>query len=333
MTKKIFIILGLISSIAAAQVLMPTPESAFESQHPFNPWVIKTTGIRRICFEIIDKKDFEVAVDKSLTEMYEFNDSGQLSRHYFTNVARTLEKQVTIVDRRRRKYTRVISDFVYDTVSTTYFYSGNQLILKRYHDGASYYESRYYRYDSTGNLTKELRFKETNTSVNPSVFMLGNQVLLSVDSFQYQRYSSGQVKCTLLNSENRPYKEMIINYDSLGRKKDISETYVAAAWIRQHYSYEYAGDHLVKSRFEGNANNPVTLLNSYVYDQKNELYEEKQYRNEILIKEISYVADRATGMLNSFVIRDPINRTMRIVKLRYDYGSLGNCNLPVNTGN
>jgi hypothetical protein len=135
-----------------------------------------------------------------------------------------------------------------------------------------------------------------------------------------------------LNSENRPYKETIINYDSLGRKKGVSETYVAAAWIRQRYSYEYAGDHIFKARFEGNASNPVSLVNNYIYD-KNELYEEKQYRNDVLVKEVSYVADRATGMLNSFVIRDPINKTMRIVKLRYDYGSLGNCNVPLNTGN
>jgi hypothetical protein len=332
LTKPILIFLIFAASLAGAQVLIPTPESAFEKQHPFNPAIIKTKGIRRICFEIIDKKDFEVAIDKSLTEMYEFNDSGQLARHYYTNVVRTIEKHVTTVDRRRRKHTRVVNDYVYDTVSTSYFYNGNDLILKRYHDGINYYESRYYRYDSLGNLTKELRFKETNNSPDPSVFILGNQVQLSVDSFQYHRYSSGQVKCVFLNNENRPYKERITNYDSLGRKKNVSESYVAAAWIRQENSYEYAGNRLVKARFEGNASSPVSLTNTYEYDANNELYTEKQFRNDVLLKEISYVADRATGLLNSFVVRDPVNKTMRIVKLRYDVGSLGNCTLPGATG-
>ena len=67
-------------------------------------------------------------------------------------------------------------------------------MLKRFHDGLNYYESRYYRYDTQGNLTKELRFRETNVSPNKSYFVLGNQVLLSEDSFQYQKFSSGQLK-------------------------------------------------------------------------------------------------------------------------------------------
>jgi hypothetical protein len=330
--KYSFIFFLLCAITINAQVLIPTPESAFENQHPFNPGIIKTKGIKRICFEIIDKKDFEVAVDKNLTEMYEFNQDGLLSRHYYTTIARSIEKHVTTVNRKKKKITHVVNDYIYDTVSTTYFYNGNNLILKRFHDGNNYYESRYYRYDSLGNLTKEMRFRETNNSPDRSVFILGNQVLLSVDSFQYHRYSSGQVKCIFYNDENRPYKEMIINFDSLGRKKNVNENYTAAAWLRQEQSFEYKGDKLCKARFEGNANNKVLLLKTCEYDEKNELYSEKQFRNELLIKETSYVTDRSNGLLNSFVIRDPNNKTMRIVKLKYDFGSIGNTVVPGSSG-
>jgi hypothetical protein len=304
---------------------LPTTESAFETQHNFNPYIIKSKGIKKITFEILDKKDFEVAVDKSLIETYEFNADGKLSRFYFTTIVRTNERQITKVTRKGKRITQTVSEYVYDTISTTYFYSGNNLILRRFHDGLSYYESRYYRYDSLANLTKELRFKETNNSPDRSVFILGNQVLLSEDSFQYQKYSSGQLKCTFLNSENRSYKEKTTNYDSLGRKISESEHYTAASWIMQENKFEYKDNHLVLAQFEGNAHNKVLLKNTYDYDEWNELYTEKQFKNDILTREISYVTSKADTLLNSIVIRDPINKSIRIVKLKYDFGMIGKC--------
>ncbi len=311
-----------IASFLKAQVLIPTPETAFELQHNFNPEVIRTKGIKRITYEIVDKRDFEIAVDKNLTETYEFNSEGLLTRYYYTTIVKTIQKEVHIKNRRSVWETSYQNEYVYDTVSTSYFYQKNKLALKRFHDGDHYYESRYYHYDSLNNLTKELRFKETNNSADPSVFILGNQVLLSEDSFQYQRYPSGQKKCIYLNTEHRPYKERITNYDSLGRKKSENETYTAAAWIRQDLWFSYKGNHLTEASFKGNAHHDIILKNVYEYDEYNELYGEKNYRNEVLLKEISYVRDRSTNLLNSFIIRDPNNKTMRIVKLKYDFGSI-----------
>lgn len=308
--------------VAKAQVLVPTAESAFEPQHNFNPSFIKARNIKKITFEIIDKKDYEVAVDKNLVEIYEFNTEGLLSRYYYTTIVKAFERQVVTKNRRGNTQVRSYNDYVYDTVSTSYFYSGGNLVLKRYHDGLNYYESRYYRYDSLNQLTKELRYRETNNSADRSVFILGNQVLLSEDSFQYRRFSSGQVKCVLLNNENRPYKEKITNYDSLGRKKNENEIYTSAAWIMQVHQYEYRGDKIISAQFEGNANNRIVLKNTYEYDDRDELYSEKQFKNDLLVKEISYVTDRNDSLLSSIVIRDPVNKTMRIVKLRYDNGAV-----------
>jgi hypothetical protein len=285
--------------------------------------MLRARGIRKITFEIIDKKDFEVAVDKSLTETYEFDLEGRISRYYFTTISKTVERHVTKVNRRGQAVFYSSSDYAYDTISTSFFYSGDKLILKRYHDGLSYYESRYYRYDTTGNLTKELRFKETNNSPTKGVFILGNQVLLSEDSFQYHKYSSGQVKCIFMNNENRPYKERIINFDEKGRKKNISENYTAASWIMQEYKFAYDSTRLAEAQFTGNANNKVTLKNTYEYDENKELYTEKQFRNDILEKEISYVTNKADTLLNSIVMRDHLKKTMRIIRLKYDLGMVG----------
>lgn len=326
LTERLFIFLFLITTCLRGQVLLPTPETAFEQQHNFNRSFIKTKGIKKITFDIVDKKDFEVPVDKSLTETYEFDSEGRITRYYFTNIVKTIERQITTVGRKgKRKITstRTIKEFVYDTVSTNYFYAGDRLILKRYHDGISYYEGKYFRYDSAGNVTKEQRYRETNNSPDRSYFVLGNQVLLSEDSFQYTRYSTGQLKCLFLNNEHRPYKQKIVNYDSLGRKVSVSELYTAAAWITQEQGFTYQDSRLLSAKFSGNAGNKVVLVNVYEYDEHNELYGEKQYKNEVLTREVSYVSDRLTNLLSSFVVRDHINKTMRIIKLRYDLGLIG----------
>lgn len=314
-------------SFGKAQILLCTPETAFEVQHNFNSDLIKKKNIKKITFEIVDKKDFEIPIDKNLVETYEFTETGKLSRFYYTTVAKTIEKQTTIMvngGRRKGHYpvTQSHNDYIYDTISTSFFYQKNNLILKRYHDGAMFYESRYYRYDSLNNLTKELRFRETNNSKDKSVFILGGQLLLSEDSLQYKKYSAHQLKCILLNNENRPYKEQTINYDSLNRKKTVYEHYTAAAWIMQEQKFEYSKVGLVMAQFKGNANNEVVIKITYEYDSNNELLTEKHYKNNVLMKELSYITDSVNSLLKSLVIRDHINKTMRIIKLKYDFASV-----------
>jgi hypothetical protein len=320
--KLVLIIFVLLASLGKAQVVLPTAETAFEPAHNFNPTIIKERGIRKIVFEIIDKKDYEVAVDRSLTETYEFNEDGKISRFYYTVIAKAIEKRVTHLNRKGRETVSTSTEYLYDTVSTSYFYQKGQLALKRYHDGLNYYESRYYHYDTLGNVTKELRYRETNVSPDKSYFVLGNQVLLSEDSFQYKKFSSGQLKCTFLNNENRPYKERITNYDTQGRKTSVNENYTSAGWIMQEQKFEYSAERMVAARFEGNANNTVVLRNTYEYDENKELYSEKQYRNDVMERELSYVTNKADSLLNSIVIRDPINKTIRIIRLKYDRGQV-----------
>ena len=263
-----------------------------------------------------------MAVDRSLTETYEFNEDGKISRFYYTVIAKAIEKRVTHLNRKGRETVSTSTEYLYDTVSTSYFYQKGQLALKRYHDGLNYYESRYYHYDTLGNVTKELRYRETNVSPDKSYFVLGNQVLLSEDSFQYKKFSSGQLKCTFLNNENRPYKERITNYDAHGRKTSVNENYTSAGWIMQEQKFEYSAERMVEARFEGNANNTVVLKNTYEYDENKELYSEKQYRNDVMERELSYVTNKSDGLLNSIVIRDPINKTIRIIRLKYDKSQL-----------
>ena len=308
----------------AQSLLIPSANSAFAPILEFNTEFVKKQKIRSITFDIIDKRDFQIAEDKNLMNYYEFNKDGLLSRFYYTTIVKTIEKEIHVQPTYRKKrmihkgYTYNQNEYVYDTISTVYMYNSNQnLMMKRFNDG-TYYETRYYNYDAKNRVTKEKRFKETNISETKNTFILGNQTLISADSFQYVDITPTQYKQICLNSENRTYKEIIVNKDSTGKVTSTNEHYTVA-WIMQSAEFKYDKGILTSAEFKGNANGDVVLRSTYVCDSTNCIYTEKQFKNDLMLKEISYITERNSKHLNSFIARDPINKTMRIVKLHYTY--------------
>ena len=304
--------------------MIPTAETAFESQLPFNTEYIKSQKIKSITFDIIDKKDLQVAEDKGLLTYYEFNANGFLTRFYNTSIIKVIQKEYHSepVYRHRRlisgghSYTK--NEYVYDTVSTNYFYNENNLLkLKRYNDG-SYYESNYYDYSPEGKLEKEKRCKETNVSENKTEFKLGGQFIISEETFKYQNTGKNQYKKICMNDEGRPYKEIIYTLNDANQPVSINEQYTVA-WITQNSSFEYnSKGQLTKASYKSNSNGDMEQVRTYEYDANDCLLTEKQFKNGQLIKEISYVTD-TNKKVNSYIIRDPNNKSLRIVKLLYQY--------------
>lgn len=307
-----------------AQTLIPTVESAFEPQLPFDDDYIKAQRIKSITFDIIDKKDMQVAEDKGLLNYYEFNHQGQLTRFYYTSIAKVIQKEYhsgPVYSKRRKvsnghSYTK--NEYVYDTISTNYYYDDKFLLkLKRYNDG-SYYESYYYDYSVEGKVKQEKRCRETNVSPNKYEFKLGNQLVISEESFEYQSTGKNQYKKVCKNDEGRPYKEVIYNNDKEGRITTINEQYIAT-WIVQQSSFVYNEEgRMISAVYKGNSSGDMEQSRTYDYDKNGCLLTEKQYKNGVLQKEISYVTD-ANKKVNSYLIRDPNAKTIRIIKLYYQY--------------
>lgn len=321
-----FFILSLIThnSYLFSQTLIPTAETAFDSQLPFNTEYIKQQKIKSITFDIIDKKDFQVAEDKDLLNYYEFNSNGLLTRFYYTSVIKIIQKEYHSgpVFHHRKKisngssYTK--NEYVYDTVSTNYFYTSlNYLKLKRYNDGL-FYESYYYEYSPEGKVEKEKRCKETNVAENKSDFKLGSQLIISEESFKYINTGKNQYKKICQNDEGRPYKEIIYTLNDANQPISINEQYTVA-WITQNsvFTYNKKGQ-LTKATYKSNSNGDFEQLRTYEYDTNDCLLTEKQYKNGVLLKEVSYITD-ANKKVTSYIIRDPNNKSLRIVKLLYQY--------------
>jgi len=326
---KILIVLFILSFIThnsslIAQTLIPTAENAFDSQLPFNTEYIKSQKIKSITFDIIDKKDLQVAEDKGLLTYYEFNTNGFLTRFYNTSIIKVIQKEYHSepVYRRGRKisnghsYTK--NEYIYDTVSTTYFYTPNNLLkLKRYNDG-SYYESYYYDYTSEGKVEKEKRCKETNVAESKTEFKLGGQYIISEESYKYTNTGKNQFKKTCMNDEGRPYKEIIYTLNDYKKPISINEQYTVA-WITQNSNFEYnTKGQLIKASYKSNSSGDMEQVRTYEYDTNDCLLTEKHYKNGVLLNEISYVTDSAKKV-NSYIIRDPNNKSIRIVKLLYQY--------------
>lgn len=307
-----------------SQTLLPTVESAFEPQLPFNADYVKSQKIKSITFDIIDKKDLQVAEDKGLLNYYEFNPQGRVSRFYYTSIAKVIQKEYHTgpVYRKRRKisnghsYTK--NEYVYDTVSTNYYYNEKGLLkLKRYNDG-SYYESYYYTFNPEDKVIQEKRCRETNVSPNKYEFKLGNQLMISEESYEYQPTGKNQYKKTCKNDEGRPYKEVVYNVNDQGKITNINEQYIAT-WIVQHSSFVYNEEgQLISAVYKENSSGTTEQSRTYDYDSNGCLLTEKHYKNGVLQKEISYVTD-ANKKVNSYLIRDPNAKTIRIVKLYYQY--------------
>lgn len=300
-----------------SQTLIPTAETAFENQLPFNTEFIKADKIKSITFDILDKKDMQVAEDKGLLNYYEFNTHGKLTRFYYTTISKVIQKEFHVAGKKHHAgYSYSKNEYVYDTVSTTYFYNDSRDVkLKRYNDGF-YYESYYYDYTMDGKVEKEKRFKESNVSPNRYEFKLGTQYLISEESFIYKETGKNQFKKICQNDEGRAYKEVIYDLNDNDQIIGINEQYVAT-WITQQSTFTYnAKGQLTKAIYKSNSNGDITLMRTYEYDSNDCLLTEKRYKNDVLLEEVSYVTD-ANKRVNSYLIRDPNQKNIRIIKLYY----------------
>ncbi|MFL5752692.1 MAG: hypothetical protein ACJ76F_04740 [Bacteroidia bacterium] len=308
-----------------AQLILPSTNNGFDKYPNFNFDYIKSHRIKTITFDIIDKKDMEVAVDKGLIHNYEFDKEGRLIRFYYTVISKTVVKEYRTkpVYRHRRKISNggIIykNEYEYDTISTRFYYDEmSRLKLKRYNDGI-YYEATYYDYNTDGQVIREMRAKETNSSGDKSMFMLGVQNILSEEKFEYQKTGERQYKKKCLNDEGRIFKEIIVNVNEKGQPLLFNESFTVT-WISQETKFIYNDKfQLVEKNYSSNSGGQINIKDTYEYDERGNILTEKQYKSETLLNELSYLFDEADNKVKSFLNRDHVNKSIRITKVYYSF--------------
>jgi hypothetical protein len=308
-----------------AQVLAPSLQNTADNIPNFNFKEIKKLKIKTIVFDLVDKKDFQVAEDKDLSRHYEFDTLGRLTRCYYTVVSRIIEKEVHSAPIYKRK--RMISAggisfknvYEFDTLTSVFLYDAkSNLTCKRLRDG-NFYSATYYWYDSINRMSRILSCKETNASIDKSIFVLGTQQVMFDERYKYQTSSPTQYKKLCLNDENRVYKEIIVDLNKNNQPTQFNESFVTT-WINQKTNFVYNEKNLlVEKKYGSNAGGPAIEMKE-TYEYKNGLLDtEKHYKNNVLQTETGYVYDPGTNILNSYVTRDPVSLSLQIVKLVFTY--------------
>jgi hypothetical protein len=311
-------------SISRAQVLYPSLQTTADNIPDFNFGEIKKMKVKTIVFDLVDKKDFQVAEDKDLSRHYEFDSLGRLVRCYYTVISRIVQQEFRTapIYRKRRRVSGGSITFKnvyeFDTLSCVFLYDkNNNLTCKRLRDG-NFYTSTYYWYDSINRVNRVLSCKETNASMDRSVFVLGTQQVLFDERYKYVASSPDQYKKLCLNDENRVYKEIITDLNKNKQPLKYNESFVTT-WINQLTTFTYnEKNQVTEKKYTSNASGTIELKETYEY--KNDLLDtEKHYKNDVLLSETGYVYDTGTNILNSYVTRDPVSKSLQIVKLVYTY--------------
>ena len=274
---------------------------------------------------MVDKKDFQVAEDRDLSRHYEFDSLGRLTRSFYTVIKRIIQKEfqtAPVYKRRRlihggRTYYKNVYEF--DTLSCTFQYDEkNDLCCKRYNDG-NVYNATYYWYDSLHRVTRVLYCKESNSSNDKSVFVLGMQQKQFEEKYKYGFTSEFQYKKLCLNDEDRVFKEIIVSLNENKQPKQYNESFIAT-WINQVTNFSYNDkNRITEKEYSSNAGGAFKIKDTFEYEKNGFLDTEKHYKNGVLLSETGYVYDMDLGLPTSYVTRDPINKTMQIVRLIYTY--------------
>jgi hypothetical protein len=323
MISLLFILLAFQCSFA--QLIVTKPVEIGVGPCNFNSAVIKASKIRRIDVVKVDKPDGAVIIDKGEAQGYDFDTLGRLSRYYYTILNNVTYEEVDVPAVKhkgriiRPATTRTVTKYVNDTIFANVFYDkANRIICKRIRTG-DYYDAYYYEYDTGGRIKKEMHFKETNVSENKNEFKLGVQSILSTETFEYVQLTPTQVKKSCINDEGREYKKVIINYDGMGNKLSENYEYIVS-WMHldRTYVYDPTGK-LIEKSVSGNESGEMKEYSAYQYSAEGALLEEKQFKNDELIHEISYLYDERNLLVKSQVSRDHKTASIGIVKYGYSF--------------
>ena len=308
-----------------AQLISNNPVEIGIGPMSFNSKTIKKNKIKKIDVVIVDKPDGEIIIDKGASQGYVFDSLGRIIRYYYT-ILNFAENVVIDIPEIRNKgkviqaaSTKTVTKYYNDTIFADIFYNPqNRIISKRVKMGA-YYNSYYYEYNEKGLIVKEMHFRETNVSENKNEFKLGVQNILSSETFEYVQMTPTQVKKKCMNDEGREYKKAIINYDEKGNK--LSENYeFIVSWMRQENVYQFdTNGNLLERTYTSNESGDIKEYMVFKYDGNGVVMEEKKFKNDALLFEMSYLYDETNNLLKSKINRDHKNNSIGIVKFGYSF--------------
>ncbi len=284
----------------------------------FDPVFIRNNKIKSVTCAIADKPDNQVIKDQGINHYYEFDADGYLTLSYVTSIKQIIPTEEWI-GKGKKRHLVIRKYYIYDTTFTRYYYNKNKLLLlKRVHNGYESFMSYYFEYNDKGEKITQTHIKENNFGTSMQEFVVGNQKILSKETYSYQWSADRlQLKKICLNDEGREYKNVISYFDAFGRKTEEWEEYTVS-WMRSGNTYKYnAANQLVERVLHSNTSGEMMESFTYQYDTAGKLSGEKKHKNKVQTHEISYLYNQK--LPSSSVDRDILNRSIRIIQYTYQF--------------
>jgi len=309
--KILIILISITFSINKAQLLIHPPDLLFEKFPVFNEKYIQQNKIKKIIFDIIDKKDWQEPEDKDLTEVYEFDENGRLKRKYHTTIKKVIQYET---HNKQNKSIITKEIYEYDTISTEYTYLPHQIIERNFLPN-NFTNAHYYKICGQ-EICKEEIYTEFYRTLSTGTKVLDKVLLRSFDSIATFFYEN-QIKKVYYNNEKLPYKEKFIYFDKNKRITEISEQLiVTTGYIKKQFFYNSSGN-IENAIMTVNFGNPENYAIEFNYDEKTQqLISEIHFKNNNKMKEYQYIYSQNNNELYSILIRTFEEKNIRIIKLK-----------------
>jgi hypothetical protein len=279
-----------LSNVVFGQMLDNRYGTAFTDKPFFNVDFIRENKVHKLNGKFTYKKPGDMMRETQYMYVYEFDSLGRLNTSFET-----------------RK-----DDGTVDTTWNVYVYNEtNQLIEHKRGDGKGF-TSTGYEYDEKGNQTKESYIREYIDSLG-----IAQRTVLNSETMKYEYYDL-QVKKTVYNNYELPYKYEIIKYNELGYLVEREERLIMTMSITTiKYTYNDRGYIASISSFEGSNMIPTEEF-LYIYDDYGNLLEKHLYRNGVFTTEFVMIYNEKSKLLSYVLTRDVATNFIMILGLK-DY--------------
>ena len=277
-------------------MLRPDAGHLFASTDFFNPSFLAKNNVAAMRGTLSRKESMQPIYSTGLIEVFSFDSTGLLTRRVKTF---------------RRRGGRV------DTSSVFFKYDDvNRLIWQNTRQN-NLFDAYTYTYDSLGRMVGEAHHRGEDTSRTYQAFEPGEEFLINQEQFSYDSTTTRQITKSFLNNEGKPYKQVILDFDTLGNLVEQTTRFVLTG--RRQTSTRTFDDlgRLVSITDFSNLGTRVEKRYDYQYDELGNVDEETLTINGKLTTTRQFVYDEVTLMLKAMLVKD--EATIRIDILQFEY--------------
>jgi YD repeat-containing protein len=280
----------------------------------FTPQYIKNYGLKTVVIDVLDKRDNEMLKDYQKRKKLVYDSLGRCKHilYTFPSIYGNIFTTAKVKDGRVLKREQALA---FDSIIQYYFYNNKNQYIKTVQGNGLQFYNYLYAYDSANQLKAEKKIYEVCRVMLDGICEPEHQKMLYEAYYKTTYYGKSQSKTIVYNDEKRPYKEIIRNYNDKGSILSEQEEFLLSPYYTK-YVWQYdAKNRLVSKTYYKEEKENWKM--EFDYDENNRLIAERIYKLKILTNEISFIYEIANGVINSYLNRDVLSKSMQIGKFSY----------------